>query len=81
MFLENTNDNIADIASKTGFVNAIDLTRAFKQSTGLTPSKYREQKQQEDGGKQSATMLQDSVEEAESNENTEKTDEYELIED
>ena len=47
MFLENTHDTVAEIAEKTGFTDPIYFTRTFKQKTGLTPSRYREQKNEE----------------------------------
>ena len=68
MYLENTDDEVAVIAQKTGFADAVSLTRSLKMSIGVTPTKYREQKRQK--GKNSD----------ENEENEEKTDEYELIE-
>ena len=64
MFLENTNDTIAEIAAKTGFSDPVYFTRAFKQKTGFTPSKYREQHKKETAHKHPQ----------------EETDDYELIE-
>jgi AraC-like DNA-binding protein len=50
MFLENTNDTIAEIAAKTGFNDPLLFTRLFMQKIGVTPSKYREQKNLEREG-------------------------------
>ena len=50
MFLENTNDTIAEIATKTGFNDPLLFTRLFMQKIGVTPSKYREQKNLEREG-------------------------------
>ena len=71
MFLENTNDSIVDVATKTGFNDPVYFARTFKQKTGLTPSKYREQKKQA-----SAKPLPNQENEVEE----EKTDDYEMIE-
>ena len=68
MFLENTNDSIVDVATKTGFSDPVYFARTFKQKTGLTPSKYREKKK-----KIIAKPQKNEVEE-------EITDTYELIE-
>jgi AraC-like DNA-binding protein len=43
---------IADIATQTGFDSSISFISAFKQMTGLTPSKYREQQRQQNAEKQ-----------------------------
>ena len=67
MYLENTDDSIADIAEHTGFADAMTFTRTFKGKTGLTPSKYREQKRKDSGKTE------------ENSEKEEKTDDYELI--
>ena len=72
MFLENTNDSIIDVATKTGFSDPVYFARTFKQKTGLTPSKYREQKKQTVDKPQAGQ--ENEVEE-------EKTDNYELVED
>ena len=72
MFLENTNDPIVDVATKTGFNDPVYFARTFKQKTGLTPSKYREQKKHT--GDIPLTTQENEVEE-------EKTDTYELVED
>ena len=64
MLLENTEDTVEEIAKKTGFAEPLDLTRTFKQMTGLTPTKYREQKKKE----------------IKNEANEEKTDDYELVE-
>lgn len=72
MFLENTNDSIVDVATRTGFTDPIYFARTFKQKMGVTPSKYREQK------KHTVTAPQDSQE----NEvKEEKNDTYEVMED
>ena len=71
MFLENTNDSIIDVATKTGFSDPVYFARTFKQKTGVTPSKYREQR------KHVAPQPQE-IEENEVEE--EITDTYELIE-
>ena len=70
MFLENTNDSIVDVATKTGFNDPVYFARTFKQKTGLTPSKYREQKKHT----KSELSQENEVEE-------EKTDTFEVIED
>jgi len=70
MFVENTTDTIAQIAEKTGFSDPVYFTRAFKQTTGLTPSKYREQMAGQKNGEQTETNKTE----------TEETDEYEIIE-
>ena len=67
MYLENTDDGINEIAEHTGFADAMAFTRIFKFKTGLTPSKYREQKRKESGRTEEKT------------EKEEKTDDYELI--
>ena len=72
MFLENTNDSIVDVATKTGFNDPVYFARTFKQKTGFTPSKYREQK------KQTAQKPQESQENEVAEE---KTDTFEVIED
>ena len=41
--LENSDRSIMEIATMTGFGNALNITRAFKQRMGLTPENYREQ--------------------------------------
>lgn len=69
MFVENTTDTIAQIAEKTGFSDPVYFTRAFKQTTGLTPSKYREQMAGQKNGEQTETNKTE----------TEETDEYEII--
>ena len=69
MYLENTNDTIAEVAAKTGFDDPILFTRTFKQNTGITPSKYREQKKKE-------TEVGKDTPEAEPEA---KTDDYELM--
>ena len=38
---------ISEIATATGFNDPVLFTHAFKTKTGLTPSKYREQKNAE----------------------------------
>lgn len=45
--LENSNDSIISIASANGFSNISQFNRIFKESTGMTPHKYREQKRQD----------------------------------
>ncbi len=70
MYLDNTSDTVAEIAGKTGFSDPIYFTRAFKQQTGLTPSKYREQLEQKKGGTETGAGQQPAEE---------KTDEYEII--
>ena len=40
-YLENSNKNIAEIASTVGYDNALYFSRLFKKYTGLTPSEYR----------------------------------------
>lgn len=55
MFVENTSLSVAEIASRTGYSDPVNFTRTFKQKTGLTPSKYREQKSQEQAGKTATT--------------------------
>ena len=72
MYLEKTNDSIVDVATKTGFNDPVYFARTFKQKTGLTPSKYREQKRQT-AEKPLATQ-KNEVEE-------EKTDTFEVVED
>lgn len=39
--LQNTNDSITDIASKTGFANSCYFSKIFKQDVGCTPREYR----------------------------------------
>lgn len=72
MFLENTNDSIIDVATKTGFNDPVYFARTFKQKTGLTPSKYREQK------KHTSAPIQETQENEAAEENN---DAYELVED
>ena len=72
MFLENTNDSIVDVAIKTGFADPAYFARIFKQKTGLTPSKYREQH----GKLAPKPQINEEFEEEE-----EKTDTFEVIED
>jgi ligand-binding sensor domain-containing protein/AraC-like DNA-binding protein len=43
--LEQSDRSIVEIAQMTGFGNALNITRAFKQRMGLTPEHYREQHQ------------------------------------
>lgn len=43
MLLEQTDRSVVEIAQMTGFGNALNITRAFKQRMGLTPEHYREQ--------------------------------------
>ena len=72
MFLENTNVSIIDVATKTGFSDPVYFARTFKQKTGVTPSKYREQKKHTtDVGPQA--NQENEIEE-------EKSDAYEMIE-
>ncbi len=52
MYIESTDMPIADIAAKTGFDSSISFISAFKQTTGLTPSKYRDQQRQQNAEKQ-----------------------------
>ena len=73
MFLKNTNDSIVDVAIKTGFSDPVYFARTFKQKTGLTPSKYREQ-----NSKLAAVKpIEDKKIEVEE----EKTDTFEVIDD
>ena len=41
--IENTTLNIAEISDKTGFASQSYFSTAFKNSTGLTPSQYKQQ--------------------------------------
>jgi YesN/AraC family two-component response regulator len=41
--MENTDMSIAEIADKTGFASQSYFSTAFKTSTGLTPSQYKQQ--------------------------------------
>lgn len=41
--MENTNLSIAEISDKTGFASQSYFSTAFKNSTGLTPSQYKQQ--------------------------------------
>ncbi len=72
MFLENTSVSITDIAQKTGFSDPNTFARIFKQITGITPSKYREQKKQK--------SEKDQQQNQETENDTEATDSYEIIE-
>jgi len=42
LLLENTNDNLNQIAEKTGFYSASALIRTFKKVTEVTPGQYRD---------------------------------------
>ena len=75
MYLENTDDTLSEIATKAGFADAVVFTRIFKQKTGLTPSKYREQKRKNDDNEESKKANDDEKNAAQE----EKTDDYELI--
>lgn len=44
--LEQTNDSIADISFKTGFVDPMQFNRLFIEKTGMTPSQYRDHSRQ-----------------------------------
>lgn len=68
MFLENTDDLIADIAAKAGFTDSVIFSRTFKQKVGTTPSKYREQKKKDNNQQKSQNITTED-----------KTDDYELI--
>lgn len=70
MFLENTDDTIAEIAAKTGFNDPVSFSRTFKQKVGTTPSKYREQKKD----------VENKQPESPKNIVEDKTDDYQLIE-
>lgn len=41
VYLEKTDHSIIEIAQMTGFGNALNITRAFKQRMGMTPDRYR----------------------------------------
>ncbi|WP_404308861.1 AraC family transcriptional regulator [Neorhodopirellula lusitana] len=41
-FLDNTDDGLAEIASHTGFGTPFHLSTAFKRSTGISPTAYRQ---------------------------------------
>ncbi len=87
IFIENTSDSVALIAEKTGFSDPIYFTRAFKQETGLTPSKYRELKSGKKSGQTSDQPTQHTVdqptqhtEDQPTQQTIEQTDDYEIIE-
>ena len=42
--LETTQDKVTDIAAKTGFIDRRYFTRIFKETYGMTPQEYRQQK-------------------------------------
>jgi ligand-binding sensor domain-containing protein/AraC-like DNA-binding protein len=44
MYLDNDDCTIAEVAYKTGFNDPVYFTRIFKTKIGITPSKYREKK-------------------------------------
>ena len=68
MFLENTEKSISDIAMTTGFNEPVNFTRLFKQTFGIAPSKYREQKKSEETHQPEELQTKE-----------EETDNYELI--
>jgi len=95
VLLEKTDHSIIEIAQMTGFGNALNITRAFKQRMGMTPDHYRNQ-----NAHQTTSMHTESIKEAfttEHNDTTTQdksdeenmvavsepdiTDEYEIIED
>ena len=43
LLLEQTNRTIVEIAQMTGFGNALNITRTFRQRMGMTPDHYRSQ--------------------------------------
>ena len=45
--LQNTNESITDIASKTGFTNSCYFGKIFKQDVGCTPREYRNRSKNE----------------------------------
>ena len=83
MYLENTTDSVAEIAARTGYVDSVSFTRAFMQQTDMTPTKYREQKKQEQlaAREKEAAEREKQDGNQKKDEEYEKTDEYELIED
>ena len=44
--LERTDDSVADISFDLGFANASQFNRLFQESTGMTPSQYRDAQRQ-----------------------------------
>ena len=95
VLLEKTDHSIIEIAQMTGFGNALNITRAFKQRMGMTPDHYRNQ-----NAHQTTSIHTESIKEAfttEHNDTTTQdksdeenmvavsepdiTDEYEIIED
>jgi AraC-like DNA-binding protein len=55
MYLDKSNNTIAEIAYNTGFNDPVYFTRIFKSKTGITPSKYRENKNKEENSRKENT--------------------------
>jgi ligand-binding sensor domain-containing protein/AraC-like DNA-binding protein len=55
MYLDKSNNTIAEIAYNTGFNDPVYFTRIFKSKTGITPSKYRENKNKEENSRKEDT--------------------------
>ncbi len=45
--LEQTNDSVADVSFNTGFADPMQFNRLFTESTGMTPSQYRDNSRQD----------------------------------
>lgn len=90
VLLDKTDHTLIEIAQMTGFENALNITKAFKQRMGMTPDRYRQQHSQV------ATVMTASNNQAIKQQNPENysdtdehvtvgasdiTDEYEIIED
>jgi AraC-type DNA-binding domain-containing proteins len=78
--LEKSDKTIMEIALMTGFGNALNITRAFKQRMGLTPERYRQQ-HSTIGISAKANEEVQSTELVEIHKKEEDTDDYEIIED
>jgi AraC-like DNA-binding protein len=55
MYLEGDNCTIAEVAYRCGFNDPVYFTRIFKNKIGITPSKYRDEKQEKKSSDQNET--------------------------
>lgn len=74
--LQQTNDNVSEIAAKTGFSDPVSFTRLFKSKMGVPPSRFREDARR-DAAPQADTAVAEQAPQAEE---PDVSDDYELIE-
>lgn len=87
VMLETTQRSIVEVAQMTGFGNALNMTRAFKQRMGLTPEQYRKQSvgfatsdDNTAASKPQASAPLPAVKNVNTDTDNEATDDYEIIE-